>query len=545
MTNAAIKKATLAYNFETAAVEKNILTDAELEVFWKTLQKQTTGVDNWKQHYLSWNLMYLTAARPGSFTVGYGYEKGSLRATNIKREDDETLRFKDLTFWRTDSGDIACKVVFRFNKGQRDVHSQRLVGGGRREFNILPLTSNRYHLDVALMLLAWAFQRGLFTEHQSLDSLFSGTEKYIQKDPSVEQEAVFLAADNSGNVVTSKPMHERSLNPKLQSMCTLAGLYRYNSCYGFRRAAIISTRRKHGTERARSLAGHSVGAETITVYDVWETADVDVANDRYDTEEMSREKIRAHFAQSKDATWLPGAQGMDTFEHLQQYLNQESRKRARSHADYVACDVAIDEAYHDASQLLIQSGVDINYLATRTRIEARLRDAQSDDGKSTSALQRINDARKEQEKTFRRLLRSMQKSVKHELREETERAVKITPNLGRRGNMSVIEAQTLASSSSSHEPSVDERMAQIEQLEDSPLSEEGQTDEEGDEQHENGDAEPEQWKDLAEEVTIETSQGPFPRFTVAGRLNFAKTFAGSKVRSAMLPTVDVVHRESS
>lgn len=91
--NAVIHKAALDYNFETGFREKNELTDVELTLFWQHLQKIEIGTENWKQHYLAWILMWVTSVRPGSFTVCYGYEKGSTSSsTGNIRSIDETLR---------------------------------------------------------------------------------------------------------------------------------------------------------------------------------------------------------------------------------------------------------------------------------------------------------------------------------------------------------------------------------------------------------------------------------------------------------------------
>lgn len=49
--------------------------------------------------------VYLTGIRPGSFTVSKGYEKGApLGDGSMHRTEDETLRWSDVEFRRTERG---------------------------------------------------------------------------------------------------------------------------------------------------------------------------------------------------------------------------------------------------------------------------------------------------------------------------------------------------------------------------------------------------------------------------------------------------------
>jgi len=56
------------------------------------------AVDNWKQHYTSWVMIWSCGVRPGSFTVAPGYGKGDSLGKYIKavRKEDETLRWSDI-----------------------------------------------------------------------------------------------------------------------------------------------------------------------------------------------------------------------------------------------------------------------------------------------------------------------------------------------------------------------------------------------------------------------------------------------------------------
>jgi hypothetical protein len=57
--------------------KKNNLSDTELVLIYDYICEQRYGVDNLKQHWAAMLLTWLTAARPGSFTISSGYQKGA------------------------------------------------------------------------------------------------------------------------------------------------------------------------------------------------------------------------------------------------------------------------------------------------------------------------------------------------------------------------------------------------------------------------------------------------------------------------------------
>jgi hypothetical protein len=238
-------------------------------------------------------LIWVTSTRPGSFTVGYGFEAGSLITKDKAREEDKTLRWKDLEFFRVPSesgGGIGIKGIFRFQKGFRVPYQQKQISAKRR-FTILPLNSSRYYLDLALLLTALAFSRGLFL-HKSLDKLFRGDEVNIQQDVSVSKEAVFLACDQAGITPGRTAIRENSLNPKLREACDRTSLLARNTVYSFRRGAVTDQRRKSGTEISQGLASHVMQGKSVYSYDTIGLADMDLANIRAGTKTTDRAHIR-------------------------------------------------------------------------------------------------------------------------------------------------------------------------------------------------------------------------------------------------------------
>jgi hypothetical protein len=93
-----IKWLAVQHAFKTTKMEKNNLTDVELDMFWR-YTKSYKGA-NLQQHYFAYLITYITSIRPGSISVSSGHEKDISRG--IPR--DETLRWSDIDFFNTPDG---------------------------------------------------------------------------------------------------------------------------------------------------------------------------------------------------------------------------------------------------------------------------------------------------------------------------------------------------------------------------------------------------------------------------------------------------------
>ena len=118
-------------NFSIEWREKNNLGDLELDLLWNYVKNIKVGRVNFKQHYLAWVLAWITGVRPGSYTICSGYEKGALLADGTRRMTHETLLWSDCQFFRDDNGEIGIQITFRYSKGFRSPHTQKLVEGAR------------------------------------------------------------------------------------------------------------------------------------------------------------------------------------------------------------------------------------------------------------------------------------------------------------------------------------------------------------------------------------------------------------------------------
>ncbi|KAK4619465.1 hypothetical protein CLAFUW4_11424 [Fulvia fulva] len=197
---------------------------------------------------------------------------------------------------------IGAKLEFKFVKGHRNPYAGVNIED-KDCFTLPPSTGDQPELDLSLVLLSLAFDRGLFGS-RTPEELWEGPEKYIEQDEDVANQAGFVQSDQAGVLDTELAMKEASLNPKLREMCQSVGLVARDSMYAFRRLAITEVRRGSGTEFAKEFAGHKMGGRSMYAYDNLGMQDVDMQNMRLGTEEVySRTELRKIFGQVPDQLW--------------------------------------------------------------------------------------------------------------------------------------------------------------------------------------------------------------------------------------------------
>jgi hypothetical protein len=431
-STAAIHKAAIEQNFETGWLEKNNLTDAELDLFWYQLQRKSMAnmnIEDWRQHFVAWVLVWVTSMRPGSFTVADGYEAGALITVGRFQEVSETLRWRDLVFFRVPEakgGGIGVRITWLYMKGYRNPHKPQQTGGVRKH-TILPLQSNRYHQDLALLLVSLAYSRGLF-QYESLYEFFNGNETELRQVPVISDLAVFVAAKQS-NGLTAEPMTEQALNLKLREMCDMVGLYGRNTMYSFRRGAIVDSRRKLSTEEAQQIASHREGGGTIYSYDESPEQDQDLANLRGGTERMSKADIRETFSQALtkrvvvDSEEMAPITGAKTGEDQGRMIWREAVNRADNDPQTTVLENTISTAFSNAKQLLIAKSVDPDMMFNRMDIIDQLKSfVARNDAECVAALATIEDAKHELKTTLRVLRRGLRVTIKTQWMKEAEKS---------------------------------------------------------------------------------------------------------------------------
>lgn len=370
-------------------------------------------------------LRYYTSVRPGSLTTCYGYEAGTLigGSTTKKRAEDETLRWKDIEFFRDEECGIGFKINFKFIKGYRDASVNKILPG-QRKFTVFPLNSSQYHMDLALLVIGLAFSRGLFSDHPTIESLWNGTEKFLKVNSKVADQAVFIAAGQDENLRADNPMRENAINIKLQEMCAQVGLLSRNTVYAFRRTAIVETRRKHGTERATEMAGQRGGSSAIYAYDDANLEDEDLANDRLNLKKMDRSAVRAMFSQANLARITEGSGSEEATLSSRDAMKTETQDRAGNDPKYVKATEEIRQFKAQIEQHLFTLGVAEHEVLRDQDIKQQLRN-HSSDTKCTELLKEWEDKQRDAKNLYRRLITKYEKEVKDEMLKHAKEYQKI------------------------------------------------------------------------------------------------------------------------
>jgi hypothetical protein len=191
-----IYKTAMYLGLSTEVKSKPILTDSEFELFYNQIMRKTQRVPNWKHTYTACVLAYTTGVLTGSFVVTKGYQQGArlgLTDSGHVRAEAHCLRRKDLE-WNRKENEVAAKVTFRFSKGHQDPYIKAYVDGERSVF--LAPKRVRLFLDLNTLPFTLAIERGLFTE--SFDDILKGDNVFLQVDPVVAEQAIFVATDTNG-----------------------------------------------------------------------------------------------------------------------------------------------------------------------------------------------------------------------------------------------------------------------------------------------------------------------------------------------------------
>jgi hypothetical protein len=529
----AIHRAALMFNFETGWREKKDLTTAELQLFWQHIQTLKIGRQNWHQHFIAWLLTLVTSARPGSYTVCPGYEKGSRIAKGFFRTEDETLRWSDCVFTRhedSEGGGISVTITFRYLKGFRVSHQQKQLSG-IRVFRILPLSNNQYHIDLALHILALAFSRGLFP-FQSVEELFASRLRTVPQVPEVSRLPVFVKSNQAGEL-SSEPMHESALNPKLREMCTMVGLLARNSMYSWRRGAIVDSRRKQGTEMSSELANHVQGGKSIYSYDSG-LGDVDFSNIRMGLEGKDRESIRKMFDQAStgivplDDDIFAGADiPRRNSLSMKDNIAHSAKVSAQEDEEYVEFDDQVRQSFNEGRAVVTAFGVDPDLMAYNQDVRDQLNERADTDPDCQAALVAIDAAIQERADAFRRLKLRYVKEIKAKLILEAAKNQKIADSANRTGTRGRFSEAELAAKRSVRS-SAPNYLAEVEAVDatDAANAENEDEDEDAEEELDHTRMAPDSWKDLieSEAIVVAFQQGEDPLYTNAGRINAVKQF---------------------
>ncbi|KAI8940677.1 hypothetical protein NX059_001947 [Plenodomus lindquistii] len=332
----------------TGSREKTMLTDEELTLMYRVIAGSTKGVLNSKHHYTAWLLAWTTGVRPGSITVTKGYAKGDLLATGAARSTDETLRWSDVEFFKNE-GRVCFRITFRYMKGHRDAYVEDFVER-HKKFLFLPEASNRFELDLTLILLGLALERRLFPG--GLDYVTTTDDLFLKVDPVVNAQAVFVASDQSGQSLPDTPMSYNALNPKLSATCLEAGLPSRNTMYSFRRTRIIESKRAFSLELTKETAGHRPDSDAHQRYDTVDQGDLDMQAYRWGKQSgKSRLELQKIFRQSAVELYKPADE--DHEDSLKAEVARRVESRLKESDEYIEMELEVKGVVDETREFLI------------------------------------------------------------------------------------------------------------------------------------------------------------------------------------------------
>lgn len=86
-----------------------------------------------------------------------GYAAGDPTGVpGVVQTEHQTMRWRDCEWFRIPSGEIAVKLTFRFDKGERNQYEPG-IRPAARTFTFLPTKGTRYEFDLALIMFGGAF----------------------------------------------------------------------------------------------------------------------------------------------------------------------------------------------------------------------------------------------------------------------------------------------------------------------------------------------------------------------------------------------------
>jgi len=150
-----------------------------------------------EQHQLCWLLGFVCGVRPGSIGTS-------------RHRKDQFLQVQDIQIKRSGGPyNFQATITFRWLKGYRDENRKRYVNSKRSSIYILipnslvftcggPSTPDEVIYSIPHRLLALLLRRGYLQDHDSVDSLLSGTEVSIATKESAQDKPIVATAMPQG-----------------------------------------------------------------------------------------------------------------------------------------------------------------------------------------------------------------------------------------------------------------------------------------------------------------------------------------------------------
>jgi len=227
-------------------------------------------------------------------------------------------------------------------------------------------------------------------------------------------------------LVYEQDMGYNALNRKLQQMCLKVGLLLYNTMYAFRREAFHTTRVAHGTELAQELLNHMPQSKgSIIHYDPTGLGAKDMTAFRLGGPELSMEDIKKYFSQAS-ALWEAGDGTKAT---LEEELDGLVMARFETNVEYEELELTLEAIHieiHEALRAAGQIDQDFAYTIANSNKYRKLLTAEGTrdlDGMST-LLDKMEQHLAHRKIRRRDILKKLRKDIREELAEAGKASLK-------------------------------------------------------------------------------------------------------------------------
>jgi len=252
-TSSHIQKQAIDLGLSTSHYKKSDLGDTELGLMFQRLSGIDVGVGNWKQHYIAKLMIYLCAVRPGSFTVCPGSEQGMTTTsgepcslTGMLHRVPTQRNHRPPA--RRNSAHCSHGVLSRSTSQRRFLYGLSLQQGlpqpphykSRDRQPQLQISSDLSEFDLATIMAAHAFSRGLFPQYRTAEDLYNDNVMFLEVDSIISQQAVFAGVVRN-SLMPEVAIRESALDSKLREMCEVIRQFNRNTMSSFRRGATKDT----------------------------------------------------------------------------------------------------------------------------------------------------------------------------------------------------------------------------------------------------------------------------------------------------------------
>jgi hypothetical protein len=245
--------------------------------------------------------------RPMSYLASYEFMPatgGYSAAERRTLREIGPLRWQHVAFY-IHAESVAADITFHHIKGNQ---SPKLATTEQtRTYTLWPVRGDRLHLDVAAVLFAVAYARGLFVH--TMDNVMELIKNYgntQQRVPLPMRQHGYRQPVLSRASDPTKPLVAKEYRILFQRMCILANIVGVYGPYSWRRGSLTTIMRQGGSRLAQEVARPTVGKLSIYYYNRQPVANIDILAMLCNTADgHSADDMAAAASPCNASRWLP------------------------------------------------------------------------------------------------------------------------------------------------------------------------------------------------------------------------------------------------